>query len=195
MAEIYVPIDYTDVKSVIPPEDEIIYSTLTTCRASDIGKNKEYFWNMHVLMTNNGLAFNLPPKVNYKTTLLFFDVHNPQVNFYIPWENVVLAKRGVRTEFTIWPVKNINRVITFSVHRDKNYEDKKVFKNRASVVFEKFFPIIEPKREKLGEELYNILKQYDKLPKNKEFFKNPENRDRFDWILIKTISKRVKKGK
>ena len=147
------------------------------------------------MMTNNGIAFNLPPKVNYKTILLFVDIHNPQVNHFIPWENVALRKRGVRTEFTVWPVKNINKPITFSVHRDKAYEDKKSFRSRASIVFEKFWPIVEPKREKLGEELYNVLKQYDKLPKSKEFFKKQENRERYDSLLFQTVHKRVKKGK
>jgi len=62
MEGIYVPIDFSDLKEILPPNEEIIYSTLCTIRFSYwIYKGRAFKrrakYNSHVLITEKGIAY------------------------------------------------------------------------------------------------------------------------------------------
>ncbi|MFX1493572.1 MAG: hypothetical protein ACFFBZ_04755 [Promethearchaeota archaeon] len=58
MAEIYVPIDYSNLKEILPVGDDIIYSTL--CKAYHTDAGSLIIWKTHLLMTEKGIAFSKP---------------------------------------------------------------------------------------------------------------------------------------
>jgi hypothetical protein len=84
MSNIYIPIDHTNVKEVIPPGENIIYSTL--CSAVERGGvgptryKKKY--KSHILVTDKGIAFTIPKW------------RKEPMSIYKPLEEVRITKKG-----------------------------------------------------------------------------------------------------
>jgi hypothetical protein len=62
MADIYFPIDSSVAKNVIPPGEEIIYSTLCKIVHSGLpgSGTPTRKWDSHVLLTPKGLVYSMP---------------------------------------------------------------------------------------------------------------------------------------
>jgi len=82
MSDIYVPIDYSDIKNKIPPGEDIIYSTLCKGQTSqNLGtKTKRWTWISHVLMTPNGLVYTFPDVRKKKHLHYKFMIHGRILN-------------------------------------------------------------------------------------------------------------------
>lgn len=130
MSNIYVPIDYSDVKNVIPQGEDIIYSTL--CKATIdksfgpiINKTK---WLSHVLMTEKGIAFSVPQK------------KKPTEFVYVPWYEI----------YHTWNdgifLRNLTEMLI--VTRDPNFESKEKFKERRLKACIIFLPLLIKEKEK-----------------------------------------------
>ncbi len=132
-AEIYVPIDYSNLKSILPPNNDILYST--KCKASLQIKNTVYSWDSHMLIVNDGVAYILRRNKGEPKTQFFF----------CPWYNtniVALTKKLVSIS-----VKNDYRVLLM-LDRDDNYETKEHFLERIRKFEDRFRPIVIEEKEK-----------------------------------------------
>ncbi len=62
----YVPIDFSNLTSIIPEDEQVIYSGYGRCEIRTptltFGKVKVKYWFTHFLVTPNGIAFNVPQK-------------------------------------------------------------------------------------------------------------------------------------
>ena len=65
MSDIYVPLDYSKVKTVIPPGEDIVYSTLCYVTAGTPAYRRK--WTSHVLITTDGVAYTTPTALKYVT--------------------------------------------------------------------------------------------------------------------------------
>ncbi|MFX1411625.1 MAG: hypothetical protein ACFFA6_14830 [Promethearchaeota archaeon] len=127
MSDIYVPIDYSEVKNVIPPGEDIVYSTLckVTNNISSIGGSTTQKWISHVLITTKGVAFTIPQK------------KGPIELTYLFWYDIdKVFSRGfmLRPKFSI--------TTQFLLTRDSNFESKESFKERHKLFKGKLLPII-----------------------------------------------------
>jgi len=128
MTDIYVPIDYSDLKSVIPPGEDIIYSTLSQVNIRKFSAHEK--WNSHVLLTKNHFAYTEPIKRK-----------SPQSNILPLYELWLFAPN------TIF----ITKLFAFRFVRDTN-ETKENFKIRSKEFGLKFLPyLLEAKKDRLKE--------------------------------------------
>lgn len=83
--EICIPIDSSDLKSIIPSNDEIIYSTLCRARYDYVKGGTEYKigWQTHILLTTGGLAYT---EMNYDKS---------KEDRYIPWHKLYVDQSGL----------------------------------------------------------------------------------------------------
>ena len=130
MSDFYVPINYSDVSSVIPQGEDIIYSTLCNAKV-DRGFGYAYVdvttWVTHVLITTKGLAFTIPQR-NKSNKLLYipwYDVHHT-------WNDAILLG-GFKQRL--------------AVTRDPNFESKEKFKERRLKAGKIFLPILIKEKE------------------------------------------------
>jgi hypothetical protein len=130
MSDIFVPIDHTDLKEVIPPGENITYSTL--CNVVEKGGvgptsyKKKY--KSHVLVTNKGIAFTIPKW------------RKEPKSFYMPLDKVRITKKGklslsVRREFT-------SGLAYFVPVIAKEYESAQSFKEREPKFGAAIIPLI-----------------------------------------------------
>lgn len=136
--EIYVPINYSNVGSVIPQGEDIIYSTL--CKATvDRGFGSAYVdvtnWVSHVLITKKGLAFTVPQK--RKPNRLLYE---PWYNISHTWNDAILLS-GFKQRL----------VMT----RDPNFESKEKFKERRLKAGKIFLPLMIREKETFLNSLEN----------------------------------------
>ncbi len=144
MSDIYVPIDYSDVKSAIPPGEDIIYSTLCKVEASSgtfVTGGSISRWLSHVLMTPTGVAYTIPTKKN-----------KPPLHIYGTWAEDI--------RFIFEPRKKTcrfnTRILTlFNLIRDENFESEEVFYKRIREFPAKIRPILMERKAEWLELNYN----------------------------------------
>jgi hypothetical protein len=128
MSDIYVPIDLTDVGSIIPPNEPIVYSTLFEISRNyqDVGRRYHAKWTSHVLLTKNGIAFtdNVYKKLEYRS-----------------WHRVdgMLITGGTGFYLSVY---------TFKLTRDTNTETKENYERRRREFLVKITPLIIENTEK-----------------------------------------------
>jgi acyl-CoA-binding protein len=204
MPEGFIPIDYSNLKDVIPPGEDILYSTL--CVAETVsGINtplvkdyKKHTWKTHVLLTENGIAFTYPRDINYKKKEL---KNNPnlQDNHFIPWENTLgIAKVKKRGRISLCDIKGkINYSPWLYLVNFTDKESKKQYIERMDNLINSFAPIQSLKREKLEEELFNILVDNPEFLKANVFYEIEEHK-RFDYAMFNMMiwlrKKEIKKA-
>ncbi|MHA2008926.1 MAG: hypothetical protein ACXABO_12265 [Promethearchaeota archaeon] len=137
MSDIYVPIDYSDVKSVIPPGEDIIYSTLCNCSTGvykSPTKTKIIKWTSHVLITPNGIAY---VKADFKKK------KNPPTKEYSSWDDVfsIVSMGRLGMGFVI-------DEMAFHLAREENFETKEKFSERSREFIAKFRPLLIEKKER-----------------------------------------------
>ena len=123
MTDIYVPIDYSNLRAVIPPGEDIIYSTLCLAKIKSsrgIGY-VEYTttkWKTHVLMTPKGFAY-----IDGRNSFAYYD----------DWYNVwAITKRRIMYQK--------GGGLYFIVKPDVSYETYAAFRERLK----NFVPTIRP---------------------------------------------------
>jgi len=136
MSDIYVPIDYSDIKNKIPPGEDIIYSTLCKGQTSqNLGtKTKRWTWISHVLMTPNGLVYTFPDVRKKKA---------PPLQIYDTWENIksIVSVGKFGTGFVL------SRGTDFKLVRGEDFETKEKFKERSKEFIAQFRPLLIKKKE------------------------------------------------
>jgi len=174
LAEIYVPIDYSYIRKVIPQGEDILYSTM--CKMIiDEGFGPAYTklttWNTHVLMTKSGFAMNIPNKKQVTERK------------FIPWYEIKnLWPSGIR-----WGLRKHLDFI-----RDPNFETIKSFKKRRWEFPLRFIPFaIESRKNRIVEIKANPTKF---KPKNIRSMKNMiYNLDNELKKLTKKATKKIAK--
>lgn len=154
MAEIYVPIDFSDICKSIPHGEDIIYSTLCQGFATG-GRVNTFKWISHVLMTAKGVAYTVP-------------MSGTLIQVYQHWEKIfgIVSSGRLGTGFAP------SRLLTFKLVSDENFETKKKFLERSKKFAAKFRPIsIKRKEEWLeinqsNQELKKQIKSVEKSLNN-----------------------------
>jgi len=137
MAEIYVPINYSNVKDVIPVGEDIIYSTL--CRATKGEPGSLKFWRTHLLITNKGIAFSKPGEKK----------RDPPELIYLNWTRVIyVLKKGLRLDlFKPYPASKFEcEFLDLTLKFDPTFESKDKFKKRLKEFPRKFIPFMLEKK-------------------------------------------------
>ena len=140
MSDFFVSIEFTDLQYILPPGEQIIYSTFCQCNTSKTTYNKTKFlkWNTHVLFSNNYVAYNQPDSFK----------KNPKYQQkYDRLEEVqgMISMGGAR--FTL-----SRGLMGFKLLRDKNLETKEQFTERSREFILKFSLFIIEKKEHWLEE-------------------------------------------
>lgn len=139
MADIFIPIESTNLKSILPANDEIIYSTLANCSIQK-GKLIRY-WKSHLLITPNGYAMTIP------------DANNTLNGKYFPW---YIVDNITRAKFKLYKNKQkiyMTRWLFFaegwrwSIWHDVNSETDDQFLPRAEGFGAKVIPIIIQRKQ------------------------------------------------
>ena len=133
MSDIYVPIDSSDLKSVIPPGEDIIYSTLCKgiATVAEFNKRTTTNWITHVLFTQNGVAWVKPHYTKKK---------EPSTLHYTPLEYIDYLFYDRIPSFQIKPAR-------LYLKRVDSFETKENFRERSANFLPKFAPLIIEKKE------------------------------------------------
>jgi hypothetical protein len=136
------PLDYSDVRSVIPKGDDIIYSAVFNLLYNDPIKRSmfpdEYL--SHVLLTKRGLAFQEG------------DVRR---NVYVPWSQLFQIYMGAML------VRRKPRIYTFQFHTNPEYETPEEYKMRPWKFYFEYAPHVINEKKRTGNNLN--LKKIQKL--------------------------------
>lgn len=138
MVDIYIPIDSSPAKNIIPPGEEIIYSTLCKIVQGSAPATTLRKWLSHVLLTNKGLVYTYPSNKA----------------FYHDWADV----RGIYFNKFI----EISQSFKLFLKRDPNFETKEGFKKRKKEFGNKIKPIMNERKDEW------VTKYPDKKERKKE---------------------------
>jgi len=186
----YVPIDYSDIKDVIPIGNDIIYSTLFSVNAWTVDPkvgalqgSKIKIYDSHALFIKNGIYYQ-----KYKRGLL-------EPNF-IPWYKL-LSIVGPGLLF-----KEKMTVYTVVLKQHHDYETKHNFEMRLMKFYLEFAPhvISEKRKWKHKKGLKRIEKAYNQIIEGCgenliEFYKTNENYEEFKKLEDKMEESRPKWAK
>ena len=138
MSNFYVPIDYSNLKEVIPEGEDIVYSSLVTIKGSSYSGRgmSTTSYTSHLLMTTGGIAFTIPKK--FKTPELV----------YKPWD-------FVNTRETRIGKISLSSTNTIHLTRDKNLESNESFKKRKKDFGVTILPVVVNYYKKKYEEIAN----------------------------------------
>lgn len=163
MTEIYLPIDFSKTREVIPPGEEIIYSTMCAGKGEFLEGNKRinYDWLSHFLLTENGVAFTIPLDASH--TKKQIKNLNPRKEHYLPWYNIIVVpgRTGDKPGFIIEKIENEIKMMCFmELVPTPDSESEESFNKRKMLFFEKFKPIQEEKKKEMLDKLYELLKEH-----------------------------------
>ncbi len=141
--EIYIPLEYSNIKEVIPSQDKILYSTL--CRTNFRGQlsiqgthytQRITEFTSHVILTSSGIAFTMPneDKVN---------------SHYLPWHEVSFIFNT--KDLYGFKLRNLN----FFPAMNSDIETYEKFMVRSAQFIDKIRPIIIREKQKWLEENIN----------------------------------------
>lgn len=204
MQEVYFPIENSNLKSIIPPDEEILYSTLS--HITRVHKTSKSTWRAHVLLTPRGVAFTEPnmPRFGlnrkYNPSLKASDI----LMHYLPWyqiEKVRFGKIIKRAEtylgkddskYTKTKVQTRYKLIRglFFIFAQSNFELKEDFKLRIHQFPIKFIPICIQSKKNLLETMTTYPENYSRSDK-KRCVREINN---LEADLIKAKQKLAKKG-
>ncbi|MFX1237000.1 MAG: hypothetical protein ACFFAS_20605 [Promethearchaeota archaeon] len=139
MAEIYFPIDASDLKNMVPPGEEIIYSTLAKGFTTFV--NKRFNWVTPILMTSNGVIYKKPDVTKRKA---------PLFGEYTLWGEVANVAGGTKlgTGIMIYG-------ISLNFTRDPDFETKEKYRERCASFVRRFLPFLIKKKRIWLEEAQN----------------------------------------
>lgn len=169
--EIYFPISRYNVNSIIPPEHDILYSTLCQTTISEIKHNKTIYHThtCHAIFTDYGLAINIP--VDFFSA--FLSSSNEAILKYYPWHNITLKRKGISTGFKIDKILGTKmRRPLFRLERTDGSETKHEFKERKGRFIEKFRSLVIDKKNEMESIVYNLMMDKPELRKKKNFKNN-----------------------
>ena len=175
MGEIYVPIEYSEVINIVPPGEEILYSTM--CKMTYLSPSGSISrWISHVLLTEGGLACtNAKDKGSFELK-------------YIPWTKVVFISGKA---FTIdlgdkYPSTMDHHMVTCVLLRNPNFETEETFRERKTRFPTIFVPLLIQKKEEFLQST-RILRL---TPKQAKYFeKTLRNLHKLYNKMLKKMSK------
>lgn len=204
VGNVYVPLEYSDVMKFVPEGEEIIYSTLCKVEVWDLNyfsassnKSKTYKYEAHVVMTNKGLAFHIPPQIIYDKSIL--NTQEVPDGIYLSWHFVHgfgRPKKMERVHFGRidiekkgWKPKKSGCVsFGFKLVPHANYESKEAFKVRVKEFQSVMSPIWLDVSAEFLKKLYIIFDNnpnisYDDYKKQFDFFgdKLCFNTKKYSW--------------
>lgn len=162
--ELYVPIERSNLYKLIPPGEDIIYSSMAKQKWNP--GNSSVTVESHFLATKKGFVMDYCYRIKNRTAY-----HEDR---YIPWYEInFVTRRGGRV---VPPMLHFYKGINWiQFYREKSHESKERFAERSKRVLSTFIPLIlESKKERL---VFLESHKHDKDIYNKKELKK----------LIKTI--------
>ena len=171
MSNIYVPIDFSDLKNVIPEGQEILYSTYAevkyTSPSENTGRGLRYFkgkWESHVLITAEGLALNIRFQDGIK-------------QYFVPLFHTSFLLKNLYVN-----IPDADGSFGFSLLRRPEFEKKDTFKKRSKefkpfikkyrkIEFREWISRLYPLFQSNPDYSYYDYTQDDEYPMNKQAFK------------------------
>ena len=138
--ELYVPIDRSDSYKLIPPGEDIIYSSMA--KQVWAPGNARITVESHFLATKKGFVMDFAYDIKRKKW--FSEVR------YIPWYEINFITR--RAGKVMPPLLHFTKAFnTVRFYREKAYESKERYAERSKNVLRTFIPfILESKKERLA---------------------------------------------
>ena len=155
MSEIIVPVDYSNVSNVIPPGEDIIYSSIA--KASTTYIKTTIFWETHILFTSNGIAFSRPENWNKPKK-------SDVLNVYYSWHKVSGMSMVRMLGGAGFGVDKIN----MNIIGPKDDLPKDQRKERAEAFIAKYRPLLIEKKVKYLNELQQDPKKNKKQIKTQQ---------------------------
>lgn len=155
MSQIHVPIDISNLSGVIPPGDDILYSTLCTVEYIKILPGDRAQWESHLLITRSGFAaFTLIEKETKDKGEIKYTISKkgPFIPEFVKWEDLrgAALKKVPFTKDIFSHVLTNKQFVTYKVKFDEKFESKQHFKQRSNE-FGGFCRILwEKRREELS---------------------------------------------
>lgn len=118
MANLYVPIDYSNVSEIVPEGDDILYSTLCKYIKAVVGGTVKV--KVHAVVTQSGIAFCALKRKKKKIYIEF-----------IEWDQLTEVKSFMGKTVLKWGWSNYKR-IRIDVLRDPELESKESFLGRKN---------------------------------------------------------------
>lgn len=161
--EIYFPISLYKVNSIIPPDHDIIYSTLckTSTNKMDGRKSVTYIFTCHAIFTNYGLAINMPISFSSSST--------KSILTYYPWHFITIKTRGISVGFKVDSVLGARMKSPLFRLEKNDSETRKEFGVRKRRFIEKFKDLEMEKKLEMEHIIYNLLMDKPELRKKKKF--------------------------
>lgn len=166
----YVPIDFSDVKEVIPIGEDIIYSSLFSVYTHGMSgpfHERSQTFQSHVLFTKKGIAYQEPKAGLMKSS-------------YIPWYKVT------QLSVAIFGLRGGTKMYVFTMKQHPDYESDKDFEMRTWKFLFEFVPhvINEKKKKKATKGLKKFEKTYNTIKKvlgeeECEFFRTNSDYEEF----------------
>ncbi|MBA7484820.1 hypothetical protein ES707_20351 [subsurface metagenome] len=186
IAEIYVPINFSCVREIIPPGVDILYSTLCKGRAEEflVNQKKIFTWTSHILITNMGIAFTIPLNVSHSKRILRAE-NLSGLHFY-RWHRIEVIPNG----FKACGIKDEIRLnCTFILAREVNFESKEKYNERKAQFLPKFYPLNNQHTAEIEAKVYGIL--YNDYKMKMELVEEVLG-EKICFFLFKTVKKRRK---
>ncbi len=176
MSNIYVPLDYTNLKDFIPPEEEILYSTMCKVvekheKGPGTPRTKKIKYTSHALITNKKIYYlrnksSLAGKIVRKI-IADGEGKSPDLQ-YLPLTSMVI-KSGNRLHYLYTLLIDITLVIQME------YESQEAFNERKETFDAFMLPLL--------------------IQAGKDYIKEEEGKDHnfFERTYIKRLKKRIPK--
>ena len=181
--EMIVPLDTSNLKTVVPSKDIILCSTLAKARcanksSSTSNKKSFYIWDTHLLLSLNGIALNVALQVSQTGS------------HYVPWG--LTSWRKPRRGRWIWVYSEAGYFMSYiilDIIPNKEIEHK----NRFAYI-DRFKPILEERiiemEKKIEDNLKSAADRLSFIPNHGEYM---EFFERVPKEMFKKARKKVKK--
>ncbi|MFX1381577.1 MAG: hypothetical protein ACFFBP_03965 [Promethearchaeota archaeon] len=192
MSNIYVPIDYSNVKDVIPEGEDIKYSTLAKGWYMETfgPKRKTTKWKTHILLTDKSIALQIPLELVYGYNEI--KKLNPREEMCFPITNASASgKRMVVSVKGEGGVLKPKQIFLTLLH-DPNYETKESFKNRSKRLINLFMS------EEIGVQMTQNTNTFvEKIQNNPDYSYKDYLADggAADKMVFNIFKKKILKGK
>lgn len=145
--QIYEPLDNSDLKSIIPKDDKILYSNIF--EISMRGKESDKY-RSHGILTDKGVALSIPVSLPFQSSFEAKSIDS----YYFPWHAVKKS--------TAFSTRLLIGDLFFRIEANKDIEAIKPIYVLNKEFVEKSKILIKQSKDELYEKLLPILKSYPK---------------------------------
>ncbi len=162
--QIYERLEKSNLKSIIPRDDKILYSIMFEIFMIEKESDK---YRSHGILTNKGVALSIPLSLPFQSSFGGKVIES----YYFPWHNVKKS--------TTFPTRLLIADLSIQIEANKDIEAIKPINVLKKEITEKIEILIKQSKDELYEKLLPILKSY---PKDILPFKNTSEFSMLDGV-------------